>query len=80
MKSIETKYYGSTNSRGSRIKATDGDNSVTVSYDHSLNTERNHAAAALTLARKLKWTGTLIGGGTKAGYVFVLSTGEKFRI
>lgn len=80
MKSIETKYMGPTSTRGSKIKATDGDNSVTVSYDHGLNTEDNHAKAAVTLARKFKWSGTLIGGGTKAGRVFVFANGPKYRI
>lgn len=46
--SIRTKFHGPTNHRGSRIIASDDDGRgrVTVSYDHALNADENHAAAA----------------------------------
>lgn len=71
MKAIETKYHGPTNTRGSRISASDGDNRISISYPHELSGEDVHRAAALALCAKLGWAGEMIAGGTKAGYVFV---------
>ena len=81
MKAIETKYIPATDYKGSRIKATDGDYSTTISYPHEYNTEDAHAQAALAHCRKMKWFASerewghthLIGGGTKKGYVFVFA-------
>lgn len=53
MQAIQTKFFGPTNTRGSRIKATCWLTSITVSYDHSANAEENHAAAIETLVSKL---------------------------
>lgn len=69
---ISTKYLGPTNTLGTRIKASSGSgSSVTVPYDYSLDAFANHQAAAEALCKKLKWTGTLVGGGTADGYCFV---------
>lgn len=70
---IVTKYIGPSNTKGSRIKATAAPGSITLHLDHSLNSEQNHAAAALALATKYKWRGTWYGGGMPnySGYVFV---------
>lgn len=74
MKAIQTKYFGPTNYRGSRIKAFDGDNnSVTISYPYELSGEDVHRKAAEALRDKMGWTGKLIGGGIKSGYVFVFN-------
>lgn len=71
---IVTKYLGPTNFRGSRVKATCDAGSITLGWDHSLNSEDNHTRAAQALADKLGWKGTMIGGGLPAGngnaYVF----------
>jgi hypothetical protein len=80
MKTIITKYHGPSYSKGSRVSATDGDNRVMLSWDHGLNSSENHMAAARALAIRLKWTGTLIGGHTKTGMVFVFSSGESFTV
>jgi hypothetical protein len=82
MKAISTKYIGPGNVRGSRFKATDGDgNSITVSYNYALNADKNHMMAAVALAEKMGWTGTLIQGSTKEGYVHVwLDGGEMWCI
>lgn len=72
MKAILTKYHGPTNTRGSRISATDGDgNRVTVPYDHSMSLGRNHDAAALALCARLGWGGRLVCGATARGYAYV---------
>lgn len=69
---IATKFIGPTNSRGGRIKATADAGSVTVAWDHGLNVEDNHRAAAEALARRYGWSTDLIGGGLPgSGYVFV---------
>jgi hypothetical protein len=72
MKAITTRYNGPTNTRGSRITATDEDgNRVSVSYNDALNSEPNHAAAARKLCQKMDWRGNLTGGHTKHGMVWV---------
>jgi len=70
---IETRYLGPTNYRGGRIKATAWAGSVTVPYDHALNTDGNHKAAADALIAKMGWTGTFAQGGNVKGdgYCFV---------
>ena len=70
---IETKYIKATNVTGSRIKATALGGSVTIGYDHALNSDGAHKAAADALIAKLGWTGTFAQGGNAKGngYVFV---------
>lgn len=81
MKAITTKYICATNYRGSRIKAFDSDgNSVTISYDSELSYEGPYAKAAIALCKKMGWTGKLVSGGTKDGYVFCFSQSETFEI
>ena len=55
MQAIETKYLGCTNTKPSRIKATCAAGSITVGYDHALNIDGNHKAAAAALRKKLEW-------------------------
>lgn len=75
MKAISTKYIGPTNVRGSRIKAYDSDNNqVTIGYPHELSGEDVYRKAAEALRDKMGWTGELIGGGTRDGYVFVFKS------
>lgn len=72
MKAIITKYKGATDTKGSRIIASDGDgNRVTIPYPHELSGEAVHHAAAVALCEKMKWDKELLGGGTKDGYAFV---------
>jgi hypothetical protein len=70
---IETKFFGPTNHRGGRVKATCQARSITVSWDHALNVEDNHTAAAQALAHKMDWAGDWIGGAKQdgTGYAFV---------
>jgi hypothetical protein len=81
MQSIETKYIGPSNVRGSRVKATaSGGVSLTLSWDDALNVEENHNAAARALITKLGWFrgveagdryGDWFSGDTKTGCVYV---------
>jgi hypothetical protein len=70
---IVTKFLPCTNFRESRVKATAQAGSVTLSWDHGLNSDENHAAAAQALAQKYKWDGAYYAGGIPghSGYAFV---------
>lgn len=75
---IITKFLGPTNSRGSRVKATADAGSIIVSWDHRLNSDENHRAAAEALCVKMGWTGEFYGklhqgglpGGSGCAFVF----------
>ncbi len=75
MKTISVKYLGATNVRGSRLKASDGDNSITIGYPHGVGGMGadldTYAVAAKALCAKLGWTGKMAAGHTKDGAVFV---------
>lgn len=77
MQAIVTKYFGPTNTKPGRIKASCEAGSITVSYSHDFDTEGCHRQAAEALVEKLGWTGDaygkLICGGIKEGFVFVFS-------
>jgi hypothetical protein len=74
---IQTKYFGPTNTRGSRIVAQCAAKRVSVPYEHSMSAEENHLAAAYHLQVALGWVGERYGElrtGTLAdgSYVHVL--------
>lgn len=52
---IITKYFGPTDHKGSRIKATCATGSIIIPYAYNLNTFENHEAAALELKEKFGW-------------------------
>ncbi len=72
MKAIQTRYFGATNTRGSRIKAwAEGVASVTIPYPHELSGEAVHRLAAETLCLRQGWSTTIVGGGLPNGdYAF----------
>jgi hypothetical protein len=74
MKAIQTRYYGPTNTRGSRIRAwAEGVGAVSIPYPHELSGEDAHRAAAEKLAAKYGWTNMLVGGGLPNGdYAFCM--------
>lgn len=50
MRTVVTKFLPATDTKGARIKATaEGVGSVTVAWDHSLDSELNHRLAMRTL-------------------------------
>jgi hypothetical protein len=70
--SIETRYVGPTNHRGSRIIATTpGGHKLTHAWNYEFNIEANHYAAAEALRAKLDWPSIKAGGSTAKGYAFV---------
>lgn len=76
---IVTRTRGVTNSRPMRVQAKCSARSISVPWDHALNPEDNHKAAAMELARKMCWDGEWHGGGLPEGnkdeFVFVLADG-----
>ena len=89
---IETKFLGPTDTKGSRITAVckrDSDRTCrkTVSYDHRLNSEANHLAAAeavmAVMETDLAYEGCEpfrviargYGGRSDAGYYFLINRG-----
>ena len=63
MKAIQTRYHAPTNVRGARISAFDSDkNRVSLPYPYEDRSSLAHAAAAIALCKKMRWTGTLQGG------------------
>jgi len=78
MKAIMTKYLGPTNTRGSRIVASDGDgNRVTIPYPYALSGEAVYRKAARALCDRMGWNVDMVGGSVKGGYVFVMIPKEK---
>lgn len=59
LQAITTKYLAPTNTRGGRVKATAAVGSVTIPWDHAIDTVANHHAAAYELARRWDWTDEL---------------------
>jgi hypothetical protein len=77
---IQTKFLGPTNSRGSRVKAFAAAGSVTISWDHRLNPEQNHRAAAEMFANRMNWTGKWFAGTLPSGdMVFINAEGASAR-
>jgi hypothetical protein len=83
MLAIETRFVGPTNTRGSRIVARVMEQlptrKVTVEYEHGLNADENHRAAAIALIHRMGWTsgngyGAWVMGASERGYVFVCDT------
>lgn len=76
---IQTKYVGPTNFRGSRIKArTASSISIMRSYDSALDSAANHAVVADELQTKMKWQGEywgeIIGGQNADGsYTWIMA-------
>lgn len=60
---IVTRYLGPTNTLGGRIKATNGNKTIRLPYDHRLTPDGNHYAAA----RKLAGHDNLVGGALPGG-------------
>ena len=74
MQTSETKYLGPTNHKGARIKATASNGmAVTIPYPYEESDTGKHIQAVRKLAAKLKWTGSMVGGHTARGMVWVFT-------
>jgi hypothetical protein len=79
MQAIQTRYFGPSNVKGSRIKAWAEAGSVTIPYPHELSGQACHRKAAQALVEKFNWPvhfyGELLGGQLADGsYVFVFNS------
>lgn len=77
MQAILTKHLGPTDFRGARVKAWCEAGEITLSWDHALNVDENHTAAAIVLRDSVGWNdrtmyrGGLPDKGTPNAYAFV---------
>lgn len=63
MKAIRTRFHGPTDTKGARVSASDADgNKVILSWDHALDGDDNHEAAAHNLCHKMGWPAVNRGG------------------
>lgn len=78
MQAIQTRYFGPSNTRGSRIKAWCEAGSITIPYPHECDSgEPCHLKAAEALQKRLGWIGKnygrLVGGQLPSGdFCFVM--------
>lgn len=52
---IQTKFLGPTNTRAPRVKASCEAGSITINWDHMLDTDKNHERAIIALIIALGW-------------------------
>lgn len=62
MQTIQVKYLGPTNTRGSRLKAFCYGGSITKPIDNARTIDHNAKIVAFELASQLKWSGAYVGG------------------
>lgn len=74
MQAIRTRYHGPSNTRGSRIIAKCEGGSVIMPYNHALNLDGNHAAAAQLLLQRMGWPGVYHGGQFEHDYYWIVPT------
>lgn len=81
MQTIETRYLPATNTRSARVKATHSGSSTSVTSSiesfADMTDDQIHAHIACDLMQKLNWVGTMIGGHTKTGMVWVFANNDK---
>jgi hypothetical protein len=75
MQSIRTRYYGPTNTRGSRIVAKCYAGSLSMPRDYSLDPDQDHARVAGLLASRLNWAGVYHGGVFEDDFYWVCESG-----
>ena len=81
MQTIQTKTIAATDTKGQRAKAISASGeSVTMPFRYDYTYRQNALLAATALCHKLGWTGELVEGNTKEGFVYVWATGPKLSI
>ena len=80
MQAIRTRYFGPTDTRGSRIQAKAEAGAIYVNYNYGLNSrEENHKAACEALMAKLQWSPEygnytpMVGGEFNGDYYWVFT-------
>lgn len=75
-KAIQVKYFGPTNTRGTRWKATaEGGHSVTLSRDYALNGSDDARRVATALCEHMAW-GPITGSGVLPNGDYVFTMGD----
>lgn len=73
---IITKFLSPTDFKGSRVKATAAEGSITLAWNHEHSPEWNHEFAAMALMNKFGWDrdNAPLGGSLpdSSGYAFVM--------
>jgi hypothetical protein len=64
MKAIQIRYYGPTNTKGSRFKAWTEAGSMTVPYDYALGADGTVRKLAEDYCQKMEWLGMKLNFGT----------------
>jgi hypothetical protein len=79
MQAILVKYYGPTNTRGTRLTARAEAGSVTLPREYGLNVDDDARRVAAALCEKFGWNAdNLVGGGLPNGdRVFVFAGGSR---
>ena len=75
MQAIRTRYYGPSDTRGTRITAKCEGGSLTIPRNYSLDVEQDHARAAQKLAERLGWDGVYHGGSFGGDYYWTRESG-----
>lgn len=70
---INTKWLGPTNHKGSRVKATDTwtGKCLIDSWDHATGVNENHCRVAKIHAASMGWTGLFVAGDAKDGNSYI---------
>ena len=69
---IETSYHGPRHRRPARVSARCDAGRIALPWDHALDVDGNHRAAAVALAARLGWSTDMIGGSLPgSGYAWV---------
>lgn len=79
MQAIQTKYFGPSNVKGSRVKATCAAKSIFLDWDDALDSLENHRVAARVLGLRLGWEWKRFGSGSlkDGSYVHVFIEESK---
>src|SRR5574340_1120197 len=79
MVAITVRYLGPTNFHGSRLKASceKGRPTVTIPKNCASERDASYEDAARALCLKMGWTGSLVGGETPNGMVYVFTEDRK---
>jgi len=77
---IRTKFICATDTRGSRVKATCEWGSMSMPYDHSINSFENHERVAKALAQKHEQVGEWMVESNRTGYYFFRACIHAFTI
>ena len=72
MQTLQTRYFGPTNTQGAKVQAkTSGGIGLVRSYDYELCPMENHLQIARELKAELGWDEPMIGTDVGDGYLFI---------